>query len=82
LNISPNQLYGGGQFHQINIQLPIARNLLKYREEAELSIKDFASMIKITPDELRNLEKGKVIPSRDLIVEFFSALNILESDLN
>jgi len=81
LDISPNQLYGGSQFHQINIQLPIARNLHKYREEAELSIEDFANMLNITPDDLLALERGKVIPSRDLMVEFCRILNIPESEL-
>ena len=81
LDISPNQLYGGSQFHQINIQLPIARNLRKYREEAELSIEDFANMLNITPDDLLDLERGKVIPSRDLMVEFCRILNIPESEL-
>jgi len=81
LDISPNHLYGGSQFHQINIQLPIARNLRKYREEAELSIQDFAHMLKITPVELQDLEKGKLIPSRDLMIEFCQTLNINESEL-
>ena len=81
LNISPNQLYGGSQFHQINIQLPIARNLCSCREDAELSVQDFANILKITPDELQNLEKGKLIPSRDLIVEFCKTLNIPELEL-
>ena len=81
LDISPNQLYGGSQFHQINFQLPIARNLRKYREEAELSIEDFANMLNITPDDLLDLERGKVIPSRDLMVEFCRILNISESEL-
>jgi len=81
LDISPNQLYGGSQFHQINIQLPIARNLRQFREDAELSIQDFANIMKITPDELQYLEKGRMIPSRDLMIEFCKVLNIPESEL-
>jgi len=81
LDISPNQLYGGSQFHQINIQLPIARNLRRLREDAELSIQDFADRLKITPDELHDLEKGKMIPSRELMAEFCKVLNIPKSEL-
>jgi len=76
-----NTLYGGSHFHQINIQLPIARNLRKYREEAELSIKDFSNMLNITPDDLLDLERGTVISSRDLMVEFCRTLKVSESEL-
>jgi len=40
-----------------------------------------ANILKITPDELQDLEKGKLIPSRDLIVEFCKTLNIPELKL-
>ena len=38
-------------------------------------------MLNITPDDLLDLERGKVIPSRDLMVEFCRILNISESEL-
>ena len=38
-------------------------------------------MLNITPDDLLDLERGKVIPSRDLLVEFCRTLNIPESEL-
>ena len=62
LDISPNQLYGGSQFHQINIQLPIARNLHKYREEAELSIEDFNQYVKHHSRRSTGFGKGKGDP--------------------
>ena len=46
-----------------------------------ISIADFASMLNITPDDLLNLERGKVIPSRDLMVEFCRTLKVSESEL-
>ena len=51
-------------------------------EDAELSVQDFANILKITPDELQNLEKGKLIPSRDLIVEFYEYSFLKQSLLN
>jgi len=62
LDISPNQLYGGSPFHQINIQLTIARNLRKYWEEAELSIEDFNQYVKHHSRRSTGFGKGKGDP--------------------
>jgi len=62
LDISLNQLYGGSQFHQITIQLTIARNLRKYREEAELSIEDFNQYVKHHARRSTGFGKGKGDP--------------------
>lgn len=67
LQVSPNQIFGVEQYENIHIQIPFTRNFKILRESANLSPEKAAKLLKITEQEVLDMEDGTLIPSTDLL---------------
>lgn len=62
-------------------KLTIGERLRAYRKAAALSQEDLAAMVKLSPESLSNIERGRQVPSLDTIRRLALALSRNPLDL-
>lgn len=64
-----------------SIKKNIAKNITKYRELANLSQKELAKRLNITPSRISNWEQGANCPTIDILFDVCDALNVSINDI-
>lgn len=64
-----------------SIKKNISKNIVKYRELANLSQKELASKLGVTPSRVSNWEQGANCPTIDILFEVCKILNISINDI-
>lgn len=61
--------------------MSLAHNILIYRKKKFLSAEDLAQLIGVTKQSVYDYEKGKHVPSKDILEKIAEALDVTVSEL-
>lgn len=82
LEVSPNEIHGTYDYGMpFNYQLPFARNIKFYREDTKMTIEKLAEQTNLEVEMIKKIEKGSIIPSKNILEKITHVLGISEKEL-
>lgn len=81
LQITPNQLFGVEQYENVHVLIPFARNIKNIREDKNLSTSKMASLLEVSEFDVISMEKGTLVPSKNLLKKISDTFMISEEFL-